>query len=216
MAEIKVYCSVLEGVTFSDRCLFKLSKIIEGNKICEGCILRQLERLKRCGFEEAEARPVKKIKAGRKKRLKTSESISSDTKKSNDMKRSNKIKKSEDVKESEDIKGSENAKSQYSVRDVGKLLGKSERRTQELAKEGKIPARKIGLHWIFNKEEIDRWLSEKGKCIDVVSTTNRERIDVVSTTAIPSRGEGSRPREQSNEDSTQRQKPEIPIEKESF
>ena len=48
------------------------------------------------------------------------------------------------------------------VLSLAKLLGKSPRRIQELAKEGKIPARKVGPVWQFNKQEIDQWLSVKG------------------------------------------------------
>lgn len=30
----------------------------------------------------------------------------------------------------------------------------------KLAREGKIPSQKIGRHWRFRKETIDRWLDE--------------------------------------------------------
>ena len=30
----------------------------------------------------------------------------------------------------------------------------------KLVREGKIPAQKIGRHWRFRKETIDRWISE--------------------------------------------------------
>lgn len=30
----------------------------------------------------------------------------------------------------------------------------------KLAQEGKIPSRKIGRHWRFRKEAIDRWLEQ--------------------------------------------------------
>jgi len=30
----------------------------------------------------------------------------------------------------------------------------------KLAQEGKIPARKVGRHWRFRKEAIDRWLEQ--------------------------------------------------------
>ena len=32
----------------------------------------------------------------------------------------------------------------------------------KLAQEDKLPAQKVGRHWRFHKETIDRWLSEKG------------------------------------------------------
>ncbi len=33
----------------------------------------------------------------------------------------------------------------------------------KLVREGKIPAQKIGRHWRFRKETIDRWLGERNK-----------------------------------------------------
>lgn len=32
----------------------------------------------------------------------------------------------------------------------------------KLAQEGKIPCQKVGKHWRFRKEAIDRWLEERG------------------------------------------------------
>ena len=32
----------------------------------------------------------------------------------------------------------------------------------KLAQEGKIPCQKVGRHWRFRKEAIDRWLEESG------------------------------------------------------
>lgn len=31
----------------------------------------------------------------------------------------------------------------------------------KLAQEGKIPGQKVGRHWRFNRDAIDRWLSEQ-------------------------------------------------------
>lgn len=31
----------------------------------------------------------------------------------------------------------------------------------KLAREGKIPAQKVGRHWRFRKEAIDRWLEQQ-------------------------------------------------------
>jgi len=144
----KVYCEIVEGVTYETRCLFKLSKIIEGNETCENCILRQLERMKKAGRSCA-----------------------------------NDISNSKDIKDIKDIKGvkkkSRRAKARrgrkpgaitvappdpgqtYTVQDLSQLLGKPKRRIQELAQKGKIPGHKVGRHWKFPKEEIDKWLSEK-------------------------------------------------------
>jgi len=32
----------------------------------------------------------------------------------------------------------------------------------KLAQEGKVPCQKVGRHWRFRKEAIDRWLDEGG------------------------------------------------------
>jgi len=32
----------------------------------------------------------------------------------------------------------------------------------KLAQEGKVPAQKVGRHWRFRKEAIDRWLEQRG------------------------------------------------------
>jgi excisionase family DNA binding protein len=32
----------------------------------------------------------------------------------------------------------------------------------KLAQEGKVPCKKVGRHWRFRKEAIDRWLQEGG------------------------------------------------------
>ena len=42
----KVFCEVIQGVTYSDRCLFKLAKVLEGNKSCEYCVIREIERIR--------------------------------------------------------------------------------------------------------------------------------------------------------------------------
>lgn len=36
----------------------------------------------------------------------------------------------------------------------------------KLAQEDKLPGQKVGRHWRFHKETIDRWLSEKGQFSD--------------------------------------------------
>ena len=40
----------------------------------------------------------------------------------------------------------------------------------KLAQEGKIPARKVGRHWRFRKEAIDRWLEQPPAQNDVETT----------------------------------------------
>ena len=166
MAERKIYCEVVEGVTYEERCLFKLAKVIEGNKTCEDCILRELERIKFCETKEAIVSPLKKARRRRKKRSKAVGSISKN------------IKKQKDIKESEDLKQLKDIKESFYIRSLIRLLGKSERTILEWAQKGKIPAYKIGAKWNFPKDEIERWLSEKGilslQCHDDVHTTNMD------------------------------------------
>jgi excisionase family DNA binding protein len=168
MADIKkIYCEILEGVTFSDRCLFKLSKIIEGNKTCENCILRQLERIKSRKAEQSGENDIKATKD-----VKARKGINV----TNDMegtRKKRKRSKPRPKKEPEPIADAQaNAKQMYSIQALSKLLGKSVRRTQELAKEGNIPGQKVGTHWEFSKEEIDLWLSEKKEYTNNVSTSS--------------------------------------------
>lgn len=164
----KVFCEVLDGVTYSDRCLFKLSKIIEGNKFCEECLLRELERMKK-GFvkEDTAATPGKK---GHKKRPKAAGRISKDW---GDIKVMKDINISLDIK---DTNISPDIKEALTVKGISELIGKSRRRVQELAKQGKIPAFKSGSLWFFNREEVDHWFSKKEhlspRCHDVVMTND--------------------------------------------
>lgn len=66
MANRKIYCEVIEGVVYDDRCLFKLSKVIDGNKACEGCILRELEKSKEGkGYSKKRLREREKEEQGR-------------------------------------------------------------------------------------------------------------------------------------------------------
>ena len=75
----KVYCQVVEGVVYDDRCLFKLSKIIEKNRTCEVCIVREMERIKPPGIKGAKARPKEKTGPGAKKRAKKIRTIAEAT-----------------------------------------------------------------------------------------------------------------------------------------
>ena len=45
----KVFCLVVEGIVYSDRCLYKLRQMINGSKTCQSCILQELEKLKAIG-----------------------------------------------------------------------------------------------------------------------------------------------------------------------
>ena len=42
----------------------------------------------------------------------------------------------------------------------------------KLAQEGRVPCQKVGRHWRFRKEAIDRWLGQCGK--DGVKTEGEE------------------------------------------
>ena len=51
------------------------------------------------------------------------------------------------------------------------------------------PGSQVGPHWHFPKDEIDRWLSEKGDHSNVVTTMKGQCGDVVETIGIISRRE---------------------------
>lgn len=215
MDKRKIYCEVLEGVTYDDRCLFRLSKVIEANPTCEHCILRELQLLKRCGVKEPKPKPLEKIKPERKgtakkkaragtQPLKPARDDINDT---NDIKdiTDPKITSPENTASSGDAgspstiaasaddsrtgesgspadvsadtarPGDDGSHDQYTVHSLAKLLGKSPRRIQDLAKMGKIPgARKVDQRWEFDKTIIDQWLSgavtATPRCGDIVMT----------------------------------------------
>jgi len=175
MDKRKIYCEVLEGVTYDDRCLFKLSKVIEGNPVCENCILRELQILKRCEPKqsESESGSAKKEKATRGERPRVrerSERAKKARKVTNDGKVTN---ISDDIDgPGPIISGTERA---YTVKAVAELLKKSRRRIQELAKAGNIPgARKVDQRWEFDKTIVEQWLSK-------AATASPQRHDNVRT-----------------------------------
>lgn len=47
------------------------------------------------------------------------------------------------------------------IDDLAAYLQVSKSSLYKLAQEGKVPGQKVGKHWRFHKEVIDRWLSEK-------------------------------------------------------
>ena len=166
----KVYCSVVEGIVYEQRCLFHLSKVIEGNPVCENCVLRELLRLKRCGGKEAEARPAEKPRPQSKKKPKADRRTSKE--KAGDTKES---KGSKDIKEINDISRS------LDIKDLGRLLGKAKRTIQDLAKKAKIPgARKIGTRWAFDREEVERWLEKGGGAGATVETEEKSKEGVLN------------------------------------
>ncbi|MBM4277275.1 MAG: helix-turn-helix domain-containing protein [Deltaproteobacteria bacterium] len=181
----RIYCSVLEGVTFAERCLYELSKVIQGSKTCESCIFREFQRLKK-GIVIGD-KPSKKNKDKRKRKATRRTPREEDIKGSNDIKEIKGINGSNDIKEmkeADDLKISPDTddqgaagKSALGVEDVSKLIGRSRRRVQEYAKKGKIQARKIGQHWVFDKEEIDCWLRKgSGVAIEPEELRAEERV----------------------------------------
>jgi len=40
----------------------------------------------------------------------------------------------------------------------------------KLAQEGKVPGQKVGRHWRFRKEAVDRWLEQRGPETDSAAT----------------------------------------------
>lgn len=170
----KIFCNVLEGVTYEDRCLFALSKVLEGNPDCEDCLVREIRRLKHCGIKETEARPVVDVKIARKKKAKTLRRRRKDAEKSNDTKVSNMTKVSNVTRVSLDPNLSDEVEETLHVSEVAGLIGKSRRRTQELLKAGKIPGQKVGSHWRVDKAEIEKWLLERKDAASETSTEAKQ------------------------------------------
>lgn len=46
------------------------------------------------------------------------------------------------------------------IKELAAYLKISRSTLYKLAQEGKVPARKVGRHWRFHRETIDRWLGE--------------------------------------------------------
>ncbi len=46
------------------------------------------------------------------------------------------------------------------INELAKYLKVGKTTLYRLAQEGKIPGQKVGKHWRFNRESIDRWLEE--------------------------------------------------------
>lgn len=67
MAVRKIYCEVVEGAVYSDRCLFRLREVVESSETCKNCILRELEDIKR-SLSEGKKVKKKKRKRGRDRR----------------------------------------------------------------------------------------------------------------------------------------------------
>jgi excisionase family DNA binding protein len=174
MAPRRIFCEVVEGVLLEDRCLYRLSKVIEENSTCENCIVRELE----------------KIRSSSKAKTQDASFISSDVKTSENAKTSKDIKISKNIetlkksKKSRRAKrrsqrgssqiGNGQAKQMYTTKELTRILGKAERTLQEWAQKGKIKAVRVGTAWCFPKEEIDRLLERKGEAQKVPKPEERE------------------------------------------
>jgi hypothetical protein len=58
----KVFCEIIQGIVYEDRCLFKLSKVIDGNRTCKECILQEIENFKKGKKKSKGIRDLKKSK----------------------------------------------------------------------------------------------------------------------------------------------------------
>lgn len=47
------------------------------------------------------------------------------------------------------------------IDDLARYLQLSKSSLYKLAQEGKVPGQKVGRHWRFRKDTIDRWLDER-------------------------------------------------------
>lgn len=47
------------------------------------------------------------------------------------------------------------------IRELGKYLKISRSTLYKLAQEGKLPAQKVGRHWRFHRQAVDKWLTER-------------------------------------------------------
>ena len=54
----------------------------------------------------------------------------------------------------------ENSSSILTIEELSIYLKISKSTLYKLVREGKIPSQKVGRHWRFRKETIDRWLDE--------------------------------------------------------
>lgn len=71
MAGRKIFCGVVEGVVYDDRCLFKLSQVLEDNKTCEGCVLREIEKMKSEKTKRFDIKSIRETKGRRRRRRRT-------------------------------------------------------------------------------------------------------------------------------------------------
>jgi excisionase family DNA binding protein len=49
------------------------------------------------------------------------------------------------------------------IEELSKYLRVSKSTLYKLVREGKIPSQKVGRHWRFHKENIDRWFGQEAE-----------------------------------------------------
>jgi hypothetical protein len=158
MAVRKIYCEVVEGAVYEDRCIFKMSQTVEGNKTCERCILRELEDVKK---SLSDGKQVKKKKRNRGLRRKCLDTTILSQKEQAPSPRNNKRGPVQRKKEFPKDSARESTSLVLDIRQLSELTGKARRTLQEWAQQGKIPAKKTEKGWEFSKIEIEEWLSGK-------------------------------------------------------
>jgi len=58
------------------------------------------------------------------------------------------------------------------IEELSSYLKISKSTLYKLVREGKVPSQKVGRHWRFRKEAIDRWLEESRTKVPVVEGTD--------------------------------------------
>lgn len=51
------------------------------------------------------------------------------------------------------------------IDDLARYLQVSKSSLYKLAQEGRVPGQKVGKHWRFRKDAIDRWLDDDSKTL---------------------------------------------------
>jgi excisionase family DNA binding protein len=60
------------------------------------------------------------------------------------------------------------------IEELADYLKVSKSTLYKLAQEGKVPAQKVGRHWRFHRETIDRWLGEREN-ENVISSSGKKK-----------------------------------------
>jgi len=59
------------------------------------------------------------------------------------------------------------------IDELAEYLKVSKSTLYKLAQEGKVPSQKVGRHWRFHRETIDRWLGERENDSETKSPTKK-------------------------------------------